>query len=394
MRAREVPAKFQVAFSFSGMEREFVRSIADAVELKLGSPHVFFDEWFEHHVAGHDADRKLQRIYETGCELVVVCVSETYARKAWTQAEHEVIRARLMQARTEADPRQVDRILPIRVGDGNVHGIPLNAIVPDVRARTPEQVAELILARLHLVAGAAPPDPAPGPSWPATAPVFPSRLADRASEWPAVVRLLSADAMRRVLVFTGPSNFGKSALLGEARRYARDCLKVPVAYLDFKDTMLLTEHNLLRELKTRTGDALPGFAQAAQTDRWTLLQALRRLSRPLLLVLDTYEKVTEARDLADWLETQLMPEVEDCPELRVLIAGQKGPDLSRARWRDQADALELDRIHSAETWTAWIRQQNPVVEEKHVQGIVLALEGVPGTISGLLVTLARRAQPT
>lgn len=394
MLARDVPAKFMVAFSFSGMEREFVRSIADAVELKLGSPNVFFDEWFEHHVAGHDADRKLQRIYETGCELVVVCVSETYARKAWAQAEHEVIRARLMQARTATDPRQIDRILPIRVGDGNVQGIPLNAMVPDVRARTPEQVAELILARLHIVTGAAPPAPTPGPSWPATAPVFTNRLADRASEWPAVVRLLSAAATKRVLVFTGPSNFGKSALLGEARRYARDCLKVPVAYLDFKDTMLLTERNLLRELKTRADSALPGFAQAAQPDRWALLQALRQLARPLLLVLDTYEKVIEAKDLTDWIETQLMPEVEDCPELRVLIAGQKGPDLLRARWRDQADALELDRIHSAETWTTWIREQNPVVEEKHVQGIVLGLEGVPGNISGALVTLARLARST
>ncbi|TMQ17328.1 MAG: AgmX/PglI C-terminal domain-containing protein [Deltaproteobacteria bacterium] len=56
-----------------------------------------------------------------------------------------------MQARAEKDPRQRDRVFPIRVGDGNVDGIPFNAIVPDVRGRTPEQVAELIEARLRLV---------------------------------------------------------------------------------------------------------------------------------------------------------------------------------------------------------------------------------------------------
>ena len=58
-----------------------------------------------------------------------------------------------MQARAEQDPRQRDRVFPIRVGDGDVEGIPFNAIVPDVRGRTPEQVAELIENRLRLVMG-------------------------------------------------------------------------------------------------------------------------------------------------------------------------------------------------------------------------------------------------
>src|ERR1041384_2419549 len=119
MPAREVPERFLVALSFSGAEREFVRTIAEAVERRLGSASVFFEEWFEFYIAGHDADEKLQHIYNAGCELAVVCVSATYGRKAWTRAEHEAIRARLMQAR-EQDPRQRDRIFPIRVGDGKV----------------------------------------------------------------------------------------------------------------------------------------------------------------------------------------------------------------------------------------------------------------------------------
>jgi hypothetical protein len=155
--AREVPERFQVALSFSGAEREFVRAIAAAVERRLGPSSVFFDEWFEFYIAGDDADVKLQRIYGAGCELAVVCVSATYGRKAWTRAEHRAIRSRLMLSHADEDPRQPDRVLPIRVGEGDVNGIPFNTIAPDVRERTPDQIAELIVDRLQFVMGAAGP---------------------------------------------------------------------------------------------------------------------------------------------------------------------------------------------------------------------------------------------
>src|SRR5215831_11904657 len=112
MPAREVPERFQVALSFSGAEREFVHAIAEAVERRLGPSSVFYDEWYEFYIGGHDADVKLQRIYGAGCELAVVCVSATYGSKAWTRAEHEAIRSRLMLARGEQDQRQRDRIFP------------------------------------------------------------------------------------------------------------------------------------------------------------------------------------------------------------------------------------------------------------------------------------------
>jgi hypothetical protein len=99
MAVRELPDKFLVAFSLAGEQRNLVRSIAEAVEKELGTATVFFDEWFEHFIAGHDADIKLQRIYGKQSELVVVCVSERYG-KPWTRAEHEVIRARLMETRS------------------------------------------------------------------------------------------------------------------------------------------------------------------------------------------------------------------------------------------------------------------------------------------------------
>ena len=81
MPTRDVPERFLVAFSLAGEQRDLVRTIAEAVENKLGCGAVFLDEWFEHYIAGDDADLKLQDIYGRRCDLAVVCVSEL-----WVQA--------------------------------------------------------------------------------------------------------------------------------------------------------------------------------------------------------------------------------------------------------------------------------------------------------------------
>ena len=156
--SRKVPDKFLVAFSLAGEQRELVRAIAEAVEKKIGFGKVFLDEWFEFYIAGDDADIWLQEIYGEKCELAVVCVSERYGGKPWTRAEHRAIRARQMKA--DGSKVRLERlaVLPIRVGEGDVDGILFNAIVPDVRDRSAEKSAELIIERLRLIA----PDLIPG----------------------------------------------------------------------------------------------------------------------------------------------------------------------------------------------------------------------------------------
>jgi len=151
MTLRQLPERFLVSFSFAGEQRGLVRAIAEATELSLGEGAVFFDEWYEHWLAGADADLKLQDIYGARSLLAVVCVAERYSGKPWTMAEHEAIRARLMQARASTDPHARDAILPIRVGDGEVPGVLFNSIVPDVRGRTAQQSAAMIVARLRLL---------------------------------------------------------------------------------------------------------------------------------------------------------------------------------------------------------------------------------------------------
>jgi hypothetical protein len=111
---------------------------------------------------------------------------------------------------------------------------------------------------------------------------------------------------------------------------------------------------------------------------------------PLLIVLDTYEKVVETNELVTWIETQWLAEAEQCPHWRFLVGGQKLPLSARARWQPFAREIELERIADQRAWSDWIRQRNPRVEDKHVEGIVLGDDGLPATISTLLAGLADR----
>ena len=152
MGARQLPDRFLVAFSFAGEQRELVSSVATEVEQRLGEPNVFYDEWWEHYLAGGDADLKLQAVYDQAA-LVVVCVSERYGNKEWTGAEHEAIRARQMKARVAAVESEKLGVLPVRVGDGDVPGILFNTIVPDLRMMSHVDAAALVIDRLGLVGG-------------------------------------------------------------------------------------------------------------------------------------------------------------------------------------------------------------------------------------------------
>ena len=111
---------------------------------------------------------------------------------------------------------------------------------------------------------------------------------------------------------------------------------------------------------------------------------------PALILLDTFEKVAETKDFVEWIENQLFAEIEQCSQIRFLIGGQKTPNITNARWQAFADKIEMDRINDKQIWKEWIQQQNPHVEDKHVESIVVGMDGVPGNISSVLTTFAKK----
>lgn len=328
MTARELPEKLLVAFSFAGEQRELVRAVAEAVEKKIGRNNVFFDEWFEHYIAGQDADLRLQEIYGTKCELVVVCVSERYGGKPWTQAEHEAIRARMMGSRESADRCEQYAILPIRVGDGDVRGILFNTIVPDVRNRTPDETAELIVQRLRLIV----PDLNPGTgsliagfSWPEPPESLHWPMADHSGVREAFARLLARNATWRFLSIRGSSETGKSHI---TRQMLDNALLIPelaCGRFDFKGTTGMDDE--VRAFVQDLGVPEPPASPRLNERLGHILGGLKQRARPALLVFDTYEHAGEAQD---WVERQLLPSLIRATWLRVVIAGQRVPESAGA----------------------------------------------------------------
>ena len=149
----ELPDRFLVAFSFAGEQRDLIRRVAERVQHTLGPGNVFLDEWFEHYLAGPDADLRLQQIYGERCALAVVCVSGQQSGRRWNGAEWEAIRARQIEAKSRRMIATDWESCPSALATAISRAFCSVTVteVPDVRGQSPDQIAELILRRLRQI---------------------------------------------------------------------------------------------------------------------------------------------------------------------------------------------------------------------------------------------------
>lgn len=109
------PRPYQVALSFAGEQREYVREVARA----LAARHVavFYDEFEANNLWGKDGTEHFHQIYSRGTQYVVMFISAEYVAKAWTRQERRSAISR--QIKDEAE-----YILPVRFDDTEVPGLP------------------------------------------------------------------------------------------------------------------------------------------------------------------------------------------------------------------------------------------------------------------------------
>lgn len=362
MALRQVPDRFLVAFSLAGEQGELVRAIAEEVERDLGRSTVFYWQWYQHYLAGADADLKLQEIYESRCELAVVCVSGSYGGKAWPRAEHEAIRARLMLARETEEEADDLGILPLRVGDGEVKGLKFNTIAPDVRQMSAAEAAELILARLRLIRQSKLPEKPPALDWPDQAPKLKWPIADHSKVRMAFERLLTSKAPWRFLPVKGPSESGKTHI---SRQLLGNGLRLPnlaCGRFDFKGTTDMDDE--LRAFVEHLDVPQPEAGGPLNERLGTILAALKRRAEPALLIFDTYETAGEAEH---WVEKQLLTSLIRATWLRVVITGQEVPDVAGTIWElESSPVIELE-LPPAKDWWEWGRQHRPDLELQDVE---------------------------
>jgi len=380
--AREVPGRFAVAFSLAGEQRQLVLPVAQEVEAILGRSTVFYDDWYEHWIAGLDADLLLQQLYGERTELVIVCVSGAYGDKPWTRTEHRAVRARLMRTIPAADRHATAdryRILPLRVGDGEVEGILLNEIVPDLRGRPAAEAAALIVARLNLVrayAGAAEPIVA---RWPSQAPVLHWPMADHGEARAAFAKLLSDASPERALLVRGVSETGKSHMSKQMIRNASTLPGVGCGRFDFKGTanMGIEVEAFSRLLGI---DPPPGNSVHERLAR--IFTELRRRASPTLLVFDTYEVAGEAKE---WIEKVLLPHLVFAPWFRVVVLGQAVPACVGSTWESIAAGTLMLQLPGPEHWLEYGRtHRDETLELEFVTQAHRYADGKASVLAGLL----------
>ncbi|WP_340817954.1 TIR domain-containing protein [Methanolobus sp. WCC4] len=107
--------KYDIAFSFAGEDRSIVEEIAG--DLVKSSISVFYDEYEKSNLWGKRLDCYFKETYATNTRYVVPFISKHYPKKDWTNFEFSV-------AAAEAKKRDSEFILPIRIDNTSIVGIP------------------------------------------------------------------------------------------------------------------------------------------------------------------------------------------------------------------------------------------------------------------------------
>lgn len=126
------PRPFQVALSFAGEQRSYVREVANALSAKHIA--VFYDEFEANSLWGKDGAEYFHQVYSLDAQYVVMFTSKEYIEKAWTRQERRSAISRQMKDEAEY-------ILPVRFDDTEVPGLPDTLQYLEAKSFTPAELA-------------------------------------------------------------------------------------------------------------------------------------------------------------------------------------------------------------------------------------------------------------
>ncbi|MBI5674529.1 MAG: TIR domain-containing protein [Nitrospirae bacterium] len=134
---------YDVVISFAGEDRKYARSIASCLEKK--GVDVFFDENLKAQLWGKDLYQHLSTIYKSSARYCIIIISDSYARKLWTNHELRSAQERALQEITQ------EYILPVRLDDTILPGLASTIGYIDLRNQSIENVADLVCEKLGYV---------------------------------------------------------------------------------------------------------------------------------------------------------------------------------------------------------------------------------------------------
>ncbi len=150
---KESQKRFRVALSFAGEKRDFVAKVAAILANHFGEAAVLYDKFKAHEAdfARPDLDVYLPNLYRTQSELIVLFLCEDYAKKRWCRLEWRFTRQMIVTA----DQKRIMFLSFDSIGTVPEIGILDGDGYVPIAARSPDEIAELILIRLALNEGKA-----------------------------------------------------------------------------------------------------------------------------------------------------------------------------------------------------------------------------------------------
>ncbi len=135
--------QFKVGLSFPGEVCEYVESVAIQLERLIGPNSYFYDNNYVSQLARPQLDVLLQGVFGDRSELVVVFLCSDYQNKKWCGVEFRAIREIIMN-------KQHERVMFVRMDDGNVDGVFDTDGYVDGRRYSAADVARFIEERIEL----------------------------------------------------------------------------------------------------------------------------------------------------------------------------------------------------------------------------------------------------
>lgn len=132
--------KFDVALSFAGEQRDYVRKVAEILSSK--GIKIFYDEFHQSQMWGRHLPEYFQQVYYANSRWCIMFVSADYVSKMWPVQERKYA--------IDRDVKQLGGyILPVRFDDTPVPGLSSSIGYQDATKVTPEQLAHLFLQKFE-----------------------------------------------------------------------------------------------------------------------------------------------------------------------------------------------------------------------------------------------------
>ena len=134
--------RFQVALSFPGEKRDFVRQVADLLAAALGKDSILYDEYLTAELARPNLDVHLGNLYRFQSELLVPFYCADYERKKWCKLEWRAMREIIHNLHDH-------QVMPFRFDDTEIEGVFSIDGYVKIAGRNPKDITDLILQRVQ-----------------------------------------------------------------------------------------------------------------------------------------------------------------------------------------------------------------------------------------------------